>query len=214
MTQPDLGFTHLWTAAQAPDAPVALLLHGTGGDEHDLVPLARLLLPGAAVLSPRGNVLERGMPRFFRRLAPGVFDLDDLIARTRELAGFIRNAGVAYGFDHSRLVAVGFSNGANIAANLLLTEPDALSRAVLFRAMVPAIPARLPDLSRAHVYLGAGERDEMIPRAEPETLADLLRRAGADVTLQWDAGGHGLTQDAIEGARAWLSNGKGHGRGR
>src|SRR5687767_2993928 len=124
------------------------MLHGTGGDEHDPLPLAGTLLPGAAILSPRGRVLERGMPRFFRRLAEGVFDLDDLRVRTRELAAFVTAAADRYGFDPTRVVAVGFSNGANIAASLLLLEPQTLAEAVLFRAMVPLVPDPLPSLAR------------------------------------------------------------------
>src|SRR5919106_2243449 len=145
MTTPDLGFVHRFLPG-APSLPVLLLLHGTGGDESDLLPLGEALLPGAARLSPRGKVLENGMPRFFRRLAEGVFDLDDLRRRTQELADFVEAAAAAYGLGERRPVAVGFSNGANIAAAMLLLRPGVLSGALLIRPMVPLVPDTLPDL--------------------------------------------------------------------
>lgn len=147
MAAPDLKFAHEFVAAADPDSGVTLLLlHGTGGDEHDLVPLGQQLLPGAALLSPRGRVLENGMPRFFRRFAEGVFDVEDLKFRTHELEEFVRAAAERYGVRKSRMVAVGYSNGANIAASLLLLHPHLLSGAVLFRAMVPFSPDGPPDL--------------------------------------------------------------------
>src|ERR671925_274796 len=132
MAAADLGFAHRFIPG-APDKPVLLLLHGTGGDENDLLPLGEALLPGAARLSPRGKVLENGMPRFFRRLAEGVFDLEDLRLRTEELADLVRDASKAYGFDPSRVVAFGYSNGANVAASLLLQRPETLRGAILAR---------------------------------------------------------------------------------
>ncbi len=150
MTGDDLGFVHRFVpapeSAQPPPAAL-LLLHGTGGDEDDLVPLGRALVPGWALVSPRGKVLEGGAPRFFRRLAEGVFDQEDLVARTHELAGFVEAAAVEYGLDRDRIVAVGFSNGANIGASLLLLHPGLLAGAVLLRAMVPFEPDPLPDLT-------------------------------------------------------------------
>ena len=146
MSAADLGFDHVFRPARAAGARVLLLLHGTGGNEHDLLPLDEALLPDAAMLSPRGQVLERGMPRFFRRLAEGVFDLEDLERRTHELARFVERAAAHYGFEQRQLVAVGFSNGANIAASLLLLEPSTLGGGVLFRAMVPLVPDPLPTL--------------------------------------------------------------------
>ena len=142
----DPGFEHVYRAASDPAAPTLLLLHGTGGNEHDLIPLADNIAPAAAVLSPRGKVLEGHMPRFFRRLAEGVFDLDDLRVRTRELADFVEASAARYGFDATRVVAVGFSNGANIAASLLLLTPDALSGAILFERWCRSCPTRCPLL--------------------------------------------------------------------
>jgi Predicted esterase len=157
-----------------------LLLHGTGGNERDLIPLGRELDPSAALLSPRGKVLENGMPRFFRRLAEGVFDLEDLEKRTNELADFVAAAAQHYGFASDNIVAVGYSNGANIAASMLLLRPEMLRGAVLFRAMVPLIPESLPDLSSVRVWIGAGSEDPIIPTSETQRLVELLRSSGAD----------------------------------
>jgi phospholipase/carboxylesterase len=181
-----------------------LLLHGTGGNERDLIPLGRELDPNAALLSPRGKVLENGMPRFFRRLAEGVFDLEDLKYRTNELADFIAAAGEHYGFATDQLVAVGYSNGANIAASMLLLRPEILGAAILFRAMVPLVPDRLPELSSVRVWIGAGDQDPIIPASEAQRLVELLRRTGADVTIRFAKAGHGLTNDDLEAARHWL----------
>ena len=183
---------------------ILLLLHGTGGNERDLIPLGRELDPNAALLSPRGKVLENGMPRFFRRLAEGVFDLEDLKYRTNELADFVTAAAQHYGFATDQLVAVGYSNGANIAASILLLRPEILHREVLFRAMVPLIPDTLPELSSARVWIGAGDQDPIVPASETKRLAELLRRAGADVTIRFFNAGHGLTNDDVITARDWL----------
>jgi phospholipase/carboxylesterase/glyoxalase family protein len=197
-------FVHRYRAAASPSSPVLLLLHGTGGSEDDLVPLADRLLPGAGVLSPRGQVVERGMPRFFRRLAEGVFDLEDLRRRTADLADFVRESAAHYGFDAGRVVAVGFSNGANIASSLLLLAPGTLAGAVLFRGMVPIEPSPLPTLPATPVYLSNGRTDGLVSAAETERLVDLLGRAGAHVTLAWQPGGHGLTPADLDGAARWL----------
>ncbi len=181
-----------------------LLLHGTGGNERDLIPLGRELDPNAALLSPRGKVLENGMPRFFRRLAEGVFDLEDLKYRANELADFVAAAGEHYGFTSDNVVAVGYSNGANIAASMLLLRPEIMHRAILFRAMVPLIPDKLPELSSVHVWIGAGDQDPIIPASEAQRLVELLRRAGADVTIRFFNAGHGLTNDDVVTARDWL----------
>ena len=181
-----------------------LLLHGTGGNERDLIPLGRELDPRAALLSPRGKVLENGMPRFFRRLAEGVFDLEDLKKRTNELADFVATAAQHYGFPRDNVVAVGYSNGANIAASMLLLRPEILSAAILFRAMVPLVPDTRPDLSSVRVWIGAGSYDPIIPTSETKKLAELLRNAGADVTMRHFPAGHELTAADVEGAREWL----------
>jgi predicted esterase len=181
-----------------------LLLHGTGGNERDLIPLGQELDPNAALLSPRGKVLENGMPRFFRRLAEGVFDLEDLKYRTNELADFVTAAGEHYGFTSDNVVAVGYSNGANIAASMLLLRPEIMHRAILFRAMVPLIPDTLPDLSSVRVWIGAGDQDPIVPASETKRLVEFLRRAGADVTIRFAKAGHGLTNDDLEAARHWL----------
>jgi phospholipase/carboxylesterase len=184
---------------------ILLLLHGTGGNERDLIPLGRELDPRAALLSPRGKVLENGMPRFFRRLAEGVFDLEDLKYRTHELADFVASAVEHYDIDTRNIVAVGYSNGANIAASMLLLRPETLSAAILFRAMVPLVPEKQPDLSSARVWIGAGTHDPIIPASEAKRLAELLRRAGADVTVRFFEAGHNLTNHDLEAAREWLA---------
>jgi predicted esterase len=200
-----LSFAHVYHPPKAPGTPTLLMLHGTGGNEHELVPLAEELLPDAGVLSPRGKVLERGMPRFFRRLAEGVFDLEDLKQRTIELADFISDASRQYEFDPSRVVAAGFSNGANIAGSLLLLAPGSLSGAVLFRAMVPIVPEPLPRIPNTPVLISNGRIDPLVPVAETDRLADLLRSSGADVTVNWHQAGHQLVHDDITKARAWLT---------
>lgn len=201
----DLGFTHRFVPVTDESAPTLLLLHGTGGDENDLLPVGRMLNEKAALLSPRGKVLEHGMPRFFRRLAEGVFDEEDLRNRTRELAEFVEASVNEYDIDPKRLFAVGFSNGANIAASLLLTYPQLLAGAILLRAMTPFEPEATPDLSGKPVYLAAGHSDQMVPAENTERLAGLLQEAGADVTLDWQPGGHGIGPAEIQAARDWLS---------
>jgi phospholipase/carboxylesterase len=185
--------------------PPLLLLHGTGGDENDLIPLGRKLSPGSALLSPRGDVLEQGHPRFFRRFAEGVFDLADVEKRTQALADFIAAAAKRYGFDASRLVALGFSNGANIAAALLLLRPEALAGAVLLRPMVVLEPAKIPDLTGKSVLISSGTADPVVPNDHPVRLANMLRRAGASVTLHPHAAGHGLTPADFSAARKFFA---------
>lgn len=181
-----------------------LLLHGTGGDEEDLMPIGQYLAPGAALLGVRGKVLENGMPRFFRRLEEGVFDEADLVARTHELARFVEEAVRTYGLNPDRMVAVGYSNGANIAASMLLLEPNILSSAVLFRAMVPLEPDVLPDLNGKPIVMQSGRQDGIIPPDNSERLATLLRQAGADVTINWQNTGHGLTNADLATAKTWM----------
>jgi predicted esterase len=199
-----LSFHHIYQPAAKPDLPVLLMLHGTGGDEHDLVSLAQMLMPGAAVLSPRGKVLEGAMPRFFRRLAEGVFDLEDLKFRTAELGAFVVAASSHYEFDPKRVIGIGFSNGANIAASLLLLRPGVLHRAVLFRAMVPIVPDPLPALTGRSVLMSNGDRDPLVSMEETQRLASLLRTAGADVTVVMQRAGHQLIQEDIAAAKDWL----------
>jgi predicted esterase len=199
-----MSLRHRFEPPADSSAPILLLLHGTGGSEDDLIPLGRHLHPAAGLLSPRGAVLENGMPRFFRRLAEGVFDLDDLRIRTLELAAFVAESASRYQFGPRRVIAVGFSNGANIAGSLLLLSPGTLSGAVLYRGMVPIEPDRLPALPGTPVWLSNGRTDPLVPPDETDRLVALLRRAGADVTLVWQPGGHGLTKADVDGAAAWL----------
>ncbi len=199
----DLGFIHRFLPGASGGSPVLLLLHGTGGDENDLIPLGQELLPGAALLSVRGKVLENGMPRFFRRLAEGVFDLEDLERRTEELARFIEKAREQYAFT-GKVIAVGYSNGANIAASLILRDPRHLSAAVLFRAMVPFTPDTLPDLSGLSLFMSAGQRDSIVPAANTRQLASMFESAGAAVATHWHPGGHELGRDDLDAARLWL----------
>jgi phospholipase/carboxylesterase len=198
--QPD--FIHEFVPG--PSNRTLLLLHGTGGNERDLIALGHELDPDAALLSPRGKVLENGMPRFFRRFTEGVFDLEDLKHRTNELADFVLAAAQRYGFASANLVAVGYSNGANIAASMMLLRPEILSAAILFRAMVPLCPKTQPNLSSVRVWMGAGTRDPIIPISDAKTLAEVLRNAGADVTIRDFQTGHELTPADVESARKWL----------
>lgn len=199
---PDLGFIHRFIPATRPGLPTLLLLHGTGGDENDLIPLGERVLPGAALLSARGQVSENGMVRFFRRRAEGVFDLDDLKARTLELAEFIARARDTYRLDAP--VVVGFSNGANIAASLLLTKPDALKAALLIRAMLPFERQPLPELVGKPVLLLSGANDSMIPAHLSERLAAVLQAAGVDLVHKILPAGHNLTPNDLSIAAQWL----------
>lgn len=181
-----------------------VLLHGTGGNERDLIPLGRELDQTAALLSPRGKALENGMPRFFRRLAEGVFDLEDLQKRTHELADFVAAAEDRYHIDRKNVIAVGYSNGANIAASVLLLRPETFARAILFRAMVPLKPEKPPELGNVHIWIGAGNHDPIIPTSETQRLVNLLRTAGAEVTVRFLSAGHALTPADISLAHDWL----------
>jgi len=201
-----LGFIHKFIpATKSSNAMTLLLLHGTGGNEDDLIPLASEISPGAALLSPRGKVLENGMPRFFRRLAEGVFDLKDLHYRTDELANFVKEASSHYGFDPDSIVAVGYSNGANIAVSILLLCPGILHGAVLFRPMVPLVPGKQPDLSDNQIYISAGLTDSIVARKETEELVKILRKCGAKVTLSWAQAGHAIVRREIRDARIWIN---------
>jgi phospholipase/carboxylesterase len=198
-------FAHRFEAGSDASRPLLLALHGTGGDERDLLPVARMIDPHAAVLSPRGRVLEHGMPRFFRRLAEGVFDQEDLRLRTRELSDFILEAADHYRFDASRIVAVGYSNGANIAASLLLTADAGVTfaGAILLRPMVPFEPEAPPNLSATKILISASRQDQIVPPPLTERLAALLTSAGASVTTRWYRTGHALSQREIDEAASW-----------
>lgn len=197
------SFIHRFEPATAPGAAPLLLLHGTGGDENDLIPLGRTVAPGAALLSPRGRTLEAGMPRFFRRLAEGVFDEDDLARRTRELADFVEAAQAEHGL--APPVALGFSNGANIAAAMLLLRPEALSGAVLLRAMAPFAKAPAVDLAGKPVLIVSGGFDPIVPEENAARLADTLRGAGGSVVHRTLPTGHGLSQADLGLVRDWLA---------
>lgn len=195
---------HLFRQGTDANAPVLLLLHGTGGNEHDLLSLADMISPASSVLSVRGNVSENGMPRFFRRLAEGVFDIEDLKFRTQELNEFIAEASETYGFDRANVVAVGYSNGANIAGSLLFHYDDALQGAVLLHPMVPLRGLELPDLNQVPVFIGAGTNDPICEASETEELTGLLQDAGAVVTVHWENNGHRLAADEVVAAGAWF----------
>ena len=204
-----LGFIHKFIPSEESskdhDSLTLLLLHGTGGEENDLIPVAKVLgITNASILSPRGKVLENGMPRFFRRLAEGVFDIEDLKFRTNELADFVRDASKAYAFDLNRIMAIGYSNGANIAASLLLLRPEILFSANLFRPMIPLVPEPLPNLSNKRVLVSAGLRDPIVASYQTKDLIDLLIRVGANVSVQWQNSGHELTQRDVKLAREWV----------
>ncbi|WP_409343327.1 alpha/beta hydrolase [Paenibacillus sp. MBLB4367] len=194
---------HIFKESGRPDTPTLVLFHGTGGTEHDLLPLAELISPESAVLSVRGNVLENGMPRFFRRLAEGVFDEEDLIFRTKEVNDFLDQAAAEYGFDRSNVVAVGYSNGANIAGSLLFHYKNALKGAILHHPMVPRRGIAVPDLSGTPIFIGAGENDPICSARETEELQGLLSGAGASVAVHWERHGHQLTATEVQAAAAW-----------
>jgi predicted esterase len=202
----DLGFEHV--LAPGTDGWTLLLLHGTGGDERDLVPLGRQLAPSAALLSPRGKVLEDGVaPRFFRRLAVGQLDIPDLLARTDELAEFASAAADAYQLDPGRVVALGLSNGANIAVSLLFRHPRLLRGAALLRPMLPYEPKAPPALEGADVLVASGARDPFTTPAQTERLVQILGAAGARVTAHSEPGaGHELTPGELAHVAEWLGN--------
>jgi phospholipase/carboxylesterase len=209
MKDTDLDFIHRFIPpdSNAKQSELTLLLlHGTGGNEDDLIPLGKELAPNASILSVRGKVLENGMPRFFRRLEEGVFDIEDLKIRTDELAEFIVKSSSAYMFDSESLIAVGYSNGANIAASLLLRRPEILAGAILFRAMVPFIPTVMPDLSKKSIILLEGLYDPIVSKAEAESLLEIFTKTQSSVTLKWQNSGHNLTQEDIVAAKNWLES--------
>lgn len=203
---PELELVHRFTAGDGRNASTTLLLlHGTGGDENDLVPLGASLLPGAALLSPRGAVSERGAPRFFKRLAEGVFDLEDLALRTKQLIRFVGGAVAKYELDASRIIAVGYSNGANIAASVMLTAPAVFSHAILFRAMVPFEPTQPTRLGGTPVLLSSGEWDPIATPDQARRLQSLLTAAGAVASINFFNAGHELTRDDVLDAAHWIA---------
>ncbi|MED4800461.1 alpha/beta hydrolase [Bacillus atrophaeus] len=194
---------HIFNKGKDLTKPTLLLLHGTGGNELDLLPLAGRIDDKASVLSVRGNVLENGMPRFFRRLAEGVFDEEDLIFRTKELNEFLDEAAEKYSFDRDNIIAIGYSNGANIAASLLFHYKNALKGAVLHHPMVPRKGINLPDLSGKFVFIAAGTNDPICSPMESTELQSLLEKANANVELHWENNGHKLTIEEVEAAAQW-----------
>lgn len=196
---------HIFKEGVDKTKPTFLLLHGTGGTEQDLVPLASMIDSEASILSVRGNVLENGMPRFFRRLAEGVFDEEDLIFRTKELHAFLDEAAEEHGFDRSNIVAVGYSNGANIAASLLFHYADSLKGAILHHPMVPRRGIELPQLSEVPVFITAGKNDPICPAQETIDLEELLSGAGAKTEVHWEMNGHSLTQTEVTAAANWYA---------
>jgi predicted esterase len=187
------------------NSTTVLALHGTGGTETDLIPLAQSLFSGANVLAPRGNISENGAARFFRRFAEGVFDIENLHEETGKLADFIAASSQRYGFETQNVVAIGYSNGANIAASLLLSHPETLAGAVLLRGMTPFEPQNLPDLSGKVVFLASGRFDPIVPTQNVENLAQMLNRAGTATELHWENASHGLTGADIEAAREFIA---------
>lgn len=200
-----MNMEHVFKKGTNPKKPVLLLLHGTGGNEHSLLSLAPMIDSEASVLSVRGNVSEQGMLRFFRRLSEGVFDEEDLVFRTKELHEFLDEASEKYEFDRENVVAIGYSNGANIAASLLYHYKDALSGAILHHPMVPLREMKLPDLTAKEVFIAAGTNDPISPVREAEELQEMLNAANASVAVHWENNGHQLTGSEVEAARLWYN---------
>ena len=198
-------YQHIYQPATAPGLPTILALHGTGGNERDLLGLTNAIAPGCAILSPRGNVSERGMPRFFRRFAEGVFDLEDVQKRAGELAEFVASAATHYGFAANNVYALGYSNGANIAVATLLLHPHTLRGGILLRSQCVYTPDVLPRLAGKGIFLSAGEHDPLIPAAQSTALYTLLQNAGASITMAWQPTHHGLIQSDVEMAAGWFN---------
>ena len=202
----DLGFIHRFVPAEdSASGETLIVLHGTGGDENDLIGIGQTIAPGAAIISPRGNVSENGAQRFFKRLAEGVFDPKEVRSRAEELARFIRAAITKYALDASRIYALGYSNGANIASTVMFIQPELLQGAVLFRPMVVYEPEELGDLSGAGVFISAGRMDPIVPVKSVERLVDLFESSHAEVTLKWQSAGHNLVPSEVREASDWLA---------
>jgi phospholipase/carboxylesterase len=202
----DLGFIHRFLPAEdSANGETLVVLHGTGGDENDLIGIGQAIAPGAAILSPRGNVLENGAPRFFRRLAEGVFDPKEVRSRAEELARFIRAAVITYRLDPTRVFALGYSNGANVASTVMFVDPGILQGAILFRPMLVYEPTEKKDLSGSAVFISAGRMDPIVPTASVERLVKLFELAHAEVTLKWQLVGHNLVPSEVSEAVNWLA---------
>lgn len=202
----DLGFIHRHVpAADSATADTLVVLHGTGGDENDLIGIGQAIAPGAAILSPRGNVLENGAPRFFKRLAEGVFDPKEVRSRADELARFIRAAVVTYRLDPARVYALGYSNGANIASTVMLVEPGVFRGSILLRPMVVYDPPEHNDLSDTAVFISAGRMDPIVPTESVEKLVKLFESAHSNVTVKWQLAGHSLVPSEVREASEWLA---------
>ena len=198
----DLNFIHRFEPGNRLEAPPLLLLHGTGGDENDLLPLGQAVAPGSALLSVRGKVLEHGMPRFFRRLAEGVFDEHEVRSRADELADFVADARKRYGL--AAPIALGFSNGANVAAAMLMLRPETLAGAMLVRPMVTLQQAPQRDPTGRPVLMLSGSMDPIVPTSNARRLAEMLTEAGADVRHLTLPVGHQLSQLDLARMRDWL----------
>jgi phospholipase/carboxylesterase len=204
-----MNFEHVYE--QGTNGFTILALHGTGGNEHDLIQMAKSVAPQSSILSPRGKVIEgTDHHRFFRRIAEGVFDIDDLKFRTHELADFVTAASEHYGFDKNNLYALGFSNGANIASSLFLLCPEVLAGGVLLRGMLPLDPDKdeiemLPDLRGKHILLSNGTRDPIIPLDNAKKLVSLYKQLGATITHELNPASHGLIKSDIEVMQKWFN---------
>ena len=202
----DLGFIHRHVPAADPaTADTLVVLHGTGGDENDLISIGQAIAPGAAILSPRGNVLENGAPRFFKRMAEGVFDPKEVRSRADELARFIRGAVVTYRLDPARIYALGYSNGANIASTVMLVEPGIFRGSILLRPMLVYDPPEQNDLSDTAVFISAGRMDPIVPVESVEKLVKLFESAHSNVTVKWQLAGHSLVPSEVREASEWLA---------
>jgi phospholipase/carboxylesterase len=202
----DLGYIHRFVSAQdSASGETLIVLHGTGGNENDLVGIGQAIAPGAAILSPRGNVLENGAPRFFKRLGEGVFDPKEVRSSAEDLARFIRAAIAKYDLDATRIYALGYSNGANVASTVMFLEPRLLQGAVLFRPMLVYEPEERGDLSGASVFISSGRMDPIVPVKSVERLAELLESSHAEVTLKWQSAGHNLVPSEVREAADWLA---------
>lgn len=191
-----------------PGGTVAFGFHGTGGDERQFVPLLRRLLPGAGIVTPRGDVSEMGALRFFRRQGEGRYDMDDLRTRTRAMAGFVTERVQAAGA--GRVVGLGYSNGANILASVVFEQPDLFDEVVLLHPLIPWSPA--PAAVRARVLITAGRRDPICPPEATQQLADWFHAQGTEVETLWQPGGHEIAQDEIAAAARFLEAQRGADR--